>query len=274
MRILLSLLSFLSVLFANDLNKNYFTQMQGASVYVISLQESKLDTTKLVSNNNEEKNFISTFSNLKPNQLNIIFIKTKNFNILIDTGFPHNQAKLKLELNNIGIDFSDITHLILTHAHPDHVGGILDKEGQNNFVNAQLFIDENELNFWLNSTNENTKKALNAFSKVHFFKERFPMLDDDIKLFAIKAYGHTPGHNLISIKSESGEELVFMGDLVHFYDIQSKSPNINVVYDNNKTQAAKNRAYFLDYFKKNKIPVVGAHMPISKPLFLDENLSQ
>lgn len=41
----------------------------------------------------------------------------------------------------------EITNVVLTHAHPDHIGGILDTSGKPSFPNAQ-YASKTEWDFW------------------------------------------------------------------------------------------------------------------------------
>ena len=53
-------------------------------------------------------------------------------------------------LKAAGIDPRDIDYLIPSHAHIDHIGGILAADGTHNFPNAQIFISQEDLEYWTN----------------------------------------------------------------------------------------------------------------------------
>jgi len=53
-------------------------------------------------------------------------------------------------LKAAGIDPKDIDYLIPSHAHIDHIGGILAADGSRNFPNAQIFIAQMDLEYWTN----------------------------------------------------------------------------------------------------------------------------
>ena len=53
---------------------------------------------------------------------NYYVIETDKAKLLIDIGWPGTLPKLLHALKRIGIPLSDITHLLVTHYHPDHAG--------------------------------------------------------------------------------------------------------------------------------------------------------
>jgi len=53
---------------------------------------------------------------------NYFVIETDKTKLLIDVGWPSTLPKLLHRLKRIGKKFSDITHLLITHYHPDHAG--------------------------------------------------------------------------------------------------------------------------------------------------------
>lgn len=94
----------------------------------------------------EDKNFIEkTRTKIKRNEHNIALIKNPNFNALIDTGFLDTIDTLKEKLHTHKTDFKDITHIILTRAHPDHIGTLMSEE--NLFPKAQILIDKKNMIF-------------------------------------------------------------------------------------------------------------------------------
>ena len=268
MKILLLVLASLSLAFGAV----YEMQMNDAKIYIISLAKRNQPLEKLLPNNESQKNFIKQIAKKNPqNQHNVLLIKHKDFIALIDTGFENTQDTLKNELAKLDVDFTDITHIIITHAHGDHIGGILNNE-KNNFHNAKLLIDKKEFDFWLAGTNENTKRALNAFEEKEFFDHSKPLLPSNLIIKALPAYGHTPGHNLISFEVAQNQtdtkNLVFIADLFHAYEIQNTMPDIAKQYDNDKAEAVITRKHYLKELKAQKASVVGVHTPFSKPEIL------
>jgi glyoxylase-like metal-dependent hydrolase (beta-lactamase superfamily II) len=94
-----------------------------------------------------------------------LFIDTGEHHVLVDTGagnlgahaaqmFPgldHSTSVTGLLLENMrasGVEPSEIDTVIITHAHPHHVGGTLNETGELVFSNAHYFISEEKWEFW------------------------------------------------------------------------------------------------------------------------------
>lgn len=109
------------------------TKISDCEIHIIPLTKSIPPIEKLIPNNSDDKKFIAKITKKLPqNNQNIMLIRHKNFVALVDTGFPHTATILKAQLKRLNLKPSDITHLIITHAHIDHIGGIL-YEGTNQY---------------------------------------------------------------------------------------------------------------------------------------------
>jgi glyoxylase-like metal-dependent hydrolase (beta-lactamase superfamily II) len=75
----------------------------------------------------------------------------------------------------------------------------------------------------------------------------------------IAAFGHTPGHTVYLLESDSNKLLIW-GDLMHVQDIQFPAPDVSVSYDTDPRAAATVRKQILDYVARNRIPVAGMHL--------------
>lgn len=266
MRFIVVFLFLANILFAQNAASIYHTKMSDSDVYIISLTQLKPPVDKLIPNNNNDKKFINKMSkNLPQNSHNVMLIKHKKFIALVDTGFTHTFDSLQAKLGELGLKPKDITHLIITHAHSDHIGGIL-REGKNNFPKAKMLIDEKEYNFWINGSNELAKNSLLAFkNKKAFFDYSKPLFDSKLVIKSVQAYGHTPGHTIISLE-DGDDKLVFWADLMHIFAIQNERVDIAIEYDTDKAQAVQTRKKFLQELKNTK--VIGSHLPFVEPIIL------
>ncbi|MCD8213177.1 MAG: MBL fold metallo-hydrolase [Campylobacter sp.] len=263
------LTAFATLVFGGEI---YHVKMADSDIYAISLKRGGSPVSKLIAANETQSEIIKSIEDKNmQNEHNIMLIKNPKFTALVDSGYENTTQILKQKLDELGVKFDDITHVIVTHAHKDHIGG-LSNGGENNFKNAKMLIDEKEYQFWMANGDETTKEKLKLFeNKMEFFKHGEKLLDGELKITAIPAYGHTPGHNMISFeanKDAKSEKLVFIADLLHVYEIQTQKPEIAIVYDSDKNEAIATREKFLQEFKKDKTKIIGCHMPFSKPIVL------
>ncbi len=139
-------------------------------------------------------------NNLIRLDLNPLLVKTKNENIVIDTGFGDilNEKQQKMyslsgltkwddELSKHGLKPDDITAVILTHAHADHAMGALklgsDGKPELRFPNAKIYMQKRE---WQDAMNPNERTAATYFvDNLRIFEEtgKLELLDGDGEIF-------------------------------------------------------------------------------------------
>jgi len=207
--------------------------------------------------------------------LNVLLLRRGKENILIDAGLPGRQEAPFDLLNNLaelGLQATDITAVFLTHAHFDHMGGLLDESGKPVFSRAQHFVLEAEHDFWTSSkpdfsTSRSDAKGIEggiAAARRVFDAISFTKLKDGAEPIAgitvVHAPGHTPGHMNLRIHSE-GQELYHFADLAHHYAIMFPHPDWTVMYDvNEKLAEATRRKVFATLASSGSL-VFGYHMP-------------
>jgi glyoxylase-like metal-dependent hydrolase (beta-lactamase superfamily II) len=205
--------------------------------------------------------------------LNVFLIKTGERLVLVDTGggslLGPGAGKLPAVLALTGFTPADITDVILTHAHRDHLGG-LGPDGKAAFPNATIHMSKVEHGFWTNPANEATvaERARGTFAAARDMLALYPgkvaLFEPGGELFpgvgTLAAYGHTPGHIAVLVSSK-GENLLLWGDLLHGLDLQLARPDIAIAFDWNPAMAVEARKALLARAAAEGWLVSGVHVP-------------
>lgn len=208
-----------------------------------------------------------------PTYVNAFLIEVGEKKILIDTGAfgaSPTVGHLRDTLKASGINPNDISEVILTHAHPDHINGLLDGEGNRVFSKATVKISAQELAFWLTEDNQSRhpeKSGLfkNAAAKLSPYKragqiETFsPSADLGHGLAALPLPGHTPGHSGVVV-SDGAARLVIWTDLVHIPSVQLDNPEVSIVFDIDPEAARRTRKKCFEEVARDGTLVAGMHM--------------
>jgi glyoxylase-like metal-dependent hydrolase (beta-lactamase superfamily II) len=193
-----------------------------------------------------------------PAGVQVFLIKTGGRNILIDTGVGQ---QLLPELAARGVKPEDISLILITHMHGDHVGGLFTKDGKRAFPKATVKIARPEHLYWEKSDIPQVKAQMETLKKVYGTSvepfQAWPQTFAGIKAEA--ANGHTPGHTVFRIEAE-GKTLVFVGDLLHGADLQFPHPEINSKYDMDATKSAAERLKMFEAAAKGGWMLAGAHI--------------
>ena len=133
--------------------------VQEANLFALEATEQEI--TEFLSNNG----FAS-------NQLRLsacpVLLKRGGDLILIDAGIgsqiPDSPGSLAQKLVAIGVRPEEISAVLITHLHVDHIGGAFDPEtGRSLFPNAIFYITEPEINFWKNPDLSQAEKVPREF---------------------------------------------------------------------------------------------------------------
>lgn len=183
-------------------------------------------------------------------------VNTGNEVILFDTGLAPDGIKSALAA--AGYTPEDITHVVITHMHGDHIGGLADDAGAATFVNAAYITGQAEFDHWSAADNDGFK------AKVAPLADKMTFIGDGDAVASgvtgMAAFGHTPGHMIYRLES-GGEQLMLIADMANHYVYSLAYPDWEVRFDMDKAAAAATRRQILGELAADKIPFVGYHMP-------------
>ncbi len=195
--------------------------------------------------------------------------------VLIDTGagklFGPTLGKLLANLKASGYQPEQVDEVLITHLHPDHVGGLA-ADGQAAFPNATIRADRHDTDFWLSQANMDKAPV----DSKGFFQGAMTSLAPYVAnghlqpfdgageitpgIRAVASYGHTPGHISYMVESK-GKKLLVVGDLIHAGAVQFDHPEVTIGFDTDPKTAAQARRQVFTAAAKDSELIGAAHLP-------------
>jgi glyoxylase-like metal-dependent hydrolase (beta-lactamase superfamily II) len=198
-------------------------------------------------------------------------LATAGRHVLIDTGcgtaFGPDMGNVRRHLDTLGIAPAAISRVLVTHAHIDHVSGLIDADGRAYFPNAELVIHGAEPAFWLDAATAAKASDSSGFDTARAaltpYRDRTVTVADGGEgapgVTCVHLPGHTPGHSGWLIAS-GGDQLLVWGDVVHVPGVQFARPEAGMGFDVDIEQGRATRARILDRLAAERTRIAGMHL--------------
>ena len=207
-------------------------------------------------------------------ECNLALYQDADRNVLFDVGsgpdFMPSAGKIVDSLDGLGLTPEDITHVVFTHAHPDHIWGLLDDFGDLLFYEADYMIGRTEWAYWWDPETVNTISdsraafAVGARRRLEVIQDSITFFDDGDEILpgiaAVASFGHTPGHMAFEVRQGTDSVLV-LGDAIGNHHIAFARPDWESGADHDMTRAVATRKRLFDRITSEQMQILGFHMP-------------
>jgi glyoxylase-like metal-dependent hydrolase (beta-lactamase superfamily II) len=205
---------------------------------------------------------------------NVTLVRDGERTILFDVGagpdFMATAGKLSVALDAIGVSPDDITHIVFTHAHPDHLWGVLDDFDEPFFPNATYMIGKTEWDYWIapetvdNIGAERTTFAVGAKRRLEALEDNITFLEDGEEILpniaARGTFGHTPGHMAFQVGAGT-ESVMILGDCIGNHHVAFARPDLASGSDQDADMGIATRTMLLDQLASEQMHLIGFHLP-------------
>lgn len=205
---------------------------------------------------------------------NVTLLRDGQNTVLFDVGaganFQSSAGRLGEALDALGVAPEDVTHVVFTHAHPDHLWGVLDDFDEPTFANARHMIGSVERDYWLDPETVNTIRpdrqafAAGALRYLKAIEGQLEAFDNGAEILpgitGLLMPGHTPGHMVFDI-AQADQQLMILGDTIGNHHLAFEQPLWPSGSDQDQSTGATTRAALLDHLAGSGKALIGYHLP-------------
>lgn len=205
--------------------------------------------------------------------IHVHLVRTGTRTILVDTGLGPPWApaggwfgrpgRLPEELAALGVGPEEVTDVVLTHLHPDHIGwNVLGEDAPTpHFPNARHVVQSREL-AWMREHGDEYEELFDTHVLPLVEADLLVEVDGAARLLdrieLVPAPGHTPGHQSVLIDAPDRPLLITGDAFVHVGQIAD--PKLGYRYEHDAPQAADTRARLLSVAAERGVLVAPAHL--------------
>lgn len=206
--------------------------------------------------------------------INVTLMRDGTRVVLFDTGagpsFQASAGALSQAMERVGVAPEEVTHVVFTHCHPDHLWGVLDDFDDPLFPQAEYLMGQVEWDYWFAPQtattigDERVTMAVGAHRRLAVIEDRIGRFHDGEEILpgvaAHATFGHTPGH--MSFELRGGNESVLIGgDAIGNHHVSFAEPSWPIGTDQDAPAAAATRVRLLDLLSHEQMRLIGYHLP-------------
>ena len=210
-----------------------------------------------------------------PIPLTVVVLKVGDRLIMMDAGsgvgqWQANATHLPANMQAAGIDHTKIDTVMISHFHPDHVWGLMEKETNAPvFPNAELIVNDAEYQWWtepgrVDKLAQGRKAAGRRIAWVFPNWANWRRVKDGTEvapgITLLAAPGHTPGHSVYLVTS-GNEQLLVSADIMYVPALLAPHPEWQGSYDQDGPMAITTRRKLIDRVIADDIKICGSHFP-------------
>lgn len=205
---------------------------------------------------------------------NLTLLRHAERTVLFDAGsgpaFMPSAGKLADGLAALEVTPDEITDVVFTHGHPDHLWGVLDDFEDLVFANAEYWMSQAEWDYWRDPNTVDTigqaraSFAVGAGRRLAAIEDRCSLFEDGQEilpgLMAQASFGHTPGHMSFELRAGT-DALLIGGDAISNPHIAFARPDWPAAADQDPELAGTTRLALLDKLAHEQMLLIGFHLP-------------
>ncbi|SFH74260.1 MBL fold metallo-hydrolase [Albimonas pacifica] len=209
--------------------------------------------------------------------LNTLLIETGGRRILLDAGAGRTMGpdggRLFANLAALGLGPADIDAVVISHAHPDHVGNLRAADGGRAFPRATVHVPRADWEFFVRADPDLSYMPVPQDFRLRFaaaIRRSLEPVQGHVALYeggdeivpglaTIAAPGHTPGMAAFLVHS-GDDQLLLTSDLAYHPVVNVERPWLPGP-DRDKEAALASRRRIFDRAAVDRIPVLGFHFP-------------
>ncbi|MGZ3319804.1 MAG: MBL fold metallo-hydrolase [Xanthobacteraceae bacterium] len=205
----------------------------------------------------------------------VVVVRNGGKTILCDSGtggqVQPTAGKMMANMKAAGIDPAKIDTILISHCHPDHIFGLMEKDSNKPvFPDAEIIISDVEYKFWtdpavIDRLPEARKGLARRIQAVFPTWKNIRQVEGEADVAPgirfVSAPGHTPGHRAFHLSSGSSQ-LMISNDTAYVPALVVANPGWRGQYDQDGATAEASRRKLLDRVIADKIMICGYHFPV------------